>query len=59
MISSSVAGPDRLSRRRWLVDGAIIYQSIIDKKRKFCVIMIEMLDLFDWRILLYYLHLIG
>jgi hypothetical protein len=59
MISSSVAGPDRLSRRRWLVDGAIIQQSIIDKKRKFCVIMIEILDAFVEHILPYYLHLIG
>jgi hypothetical protein len=59
MTGSSVAGPDRLSRRRWLVDGAIIYQCIIDKKRKFCVMTIEMLDVFRPQTLLYYLHLIG
>jgi len=37
----------------------MIYQSIIDKKRKFCVIMIEMLNAFDGYQLSRHTHLIG
>jgi len=37
----------------------MIYHSIIDKKRKFCVYMIEILNIMDGHQVPFYMHLIG
>ncbi|MFK3799489.1 hypothetical protein [Pseudomonas sp. NPDC088444] len=59
MISSSVSSAGPLRWAPLLVDGAMIYQFDIDKKRKFCVILIEMLNVFGVGNLPLWLQLIG